>query len=71
MKRVDAHQDDVVVLVGQLNHLLLRTIGSGHTHQSGKASHAVVDMYDEIARLKLHQLFQRKGHLGIAGVIAL
>ena len=68
---VDADEHHVVALVRQLDHLLLRAVGTRHAHQSREAPDAVVYVDDEVARLELHQLLQRERHLRVARALAL
>ena len=66
---VDGDEDGIVVLIGDFDDLLQFAVGTGHAHQSGKPPHAVVNVHHIVARLKLHQLFERQGNFGIAGVV--
>ena len=69
VERMDGDEHHVIVLIREFDHLLHRTVGTRHAHQSGKASHAVVNVYDIVARLKLHQFFQRQRHFGVACMV--
>ena len=66
---VDGDEHGVVVLEGELDDFLHLAARAGNAYQSDEAPDAVVDVYDEVARLELHQLFERERHLGVAGVV--
>ena len=70
MKCVNRHIHGVLVLISQLNHLLHDTVVR-HTHKSAKASHAVVDMHNVVANLKLTDFLERESHLASARLLAL
>ena len=69
MQGVYADVDDVVVVVGDLDHLLEPAVGLRHADESSEATDAVVDVYDVVADLELLEFLQREGHL--AGACAL
>ena len=69
VERMDGDKHHIIVLIREFDHLLHRTVGTCHAHQSGKASHSVVDVYNIIARFKLHQFFQRQRHFGVACMV--
>ena len=62
--------DAVAMLIQDLDHLLI-AITLGHTDQTTKLTHAMIDMDHEVAYLKLLNLLQREGHLTTAGLVAL
>ncbi len=55
MERMDADEQDVVVLVEQFDHLLFLPVDI-HLDQSCESSHAMVDVHDVIARFEVLQL---------------
>ena len=63
------------MLVENLYHLLVslfpRSIGDRHTDETTELTYAMIDMHHEIANLKLLDLFESKGHLSTAGLVAL
>ena len=69
MQGVDGYEDDVVVLIHELDHLLG---AAGHigAQQSGKAAYAVVDVHHIVAHLELVELLERQSHLARAGAVA-
>ena len=68
---MNAHVDGIFILVSELDHLLHRTVCPWHTNQTGKTSHTMVDVDHIVAWFELHQFLERKGHFGIAGMVAL
>ena len=70
VQRVYRHEDDVVVLVDELYHLLHLSVHVG-AKQSAEFSHSVVHVHYVVAHLYLVQLFQREGELARAGTVAL
>ena len=75
IKRMDRYVDTVALLVENLYHLLVslfpRSIGDRHTDETTELTYAMIDMHHEIANLKLLDLFESKGHLSTAGLVAL
>ena len=70
---MDGDIDDVVVVVGDLNHLLhslaLRSIAR-HAHQTAEASDAVIHVNHVVADVELLQFLEREGDLARAGAFA-
>ena len=64
------HEDDVIVGIDELDHLLCAAVDIG-AQQSGKPAHAVVDVHYVVARLDGTQLFERKREFARAGTVAL
>ena len=63
------------MLIEDLDHLLKDllpcSILDRHPNQTTELSHTMIDMYHEVANLKLLDLLQREGHLTTAGLVAL
>ena len=70
VQRVYRHEDDVVVLVDELYHLLHLPVHVG-AKQSAEFSHSVVHVHYVVAHLYLVQLLQREGELTRACTVAL
>ncbi len=66
---VDRYEDDVVVLIHELDHLL-GTAGHVGAQQPGKLADAVVHMHHIVAHLELVELLERQGHLARARTVA-
>ncbi len=63
---VDVDEDDVVVLVEELDHLL-RLSGHVGADEPAEAAYAVVGVYHEVSRLELLELAEAHGELSAAG----
>ncbi len=70
MKSVDRHENDVVVLVDEFDHLLGATADIG-AQQSSESADAMIDMDDVVSDLYLAQLLQRKGEFARTRAVAL
>ena len=70
MEGVDGDEEEVVVLIYELNHLLHLSSYLG-AQQASETRHAVVDVDDVVAILNLGELAQRHGELARAGAVAL
>ena len=75
IESVDRDVDAVALLVEDLYHLLMRllacSVGDRHADKTAELTYAMIDMHHEIANLKLLDLFESKGHLSTAGLVAL
>ena len=59
MQRVDADEDNIVVLIDQLDRFLYLSVHFG-AYQAAELSDAMIDMHDIIACRELVQLLQRQ-----------
>ena len=66
---VNGDEHGVVVFEGEFDDFLHLAARAGNAHQSYEPPDAVVNVHDEVARLELHEFFERQGHLGVAGVV--
>ena len=70
VQSVDRDIDDIVVVKGDLDHLLHATIGLRHADETAEAADAVVNVDHVVTHLELLQFLQRECHLARAGAVA-
>ena len=70
MKRVDADEDNIVVLVDQLDGLLCLAVYL-RANQSPELADAVIDVHNVVARGELVQFLERKADLSATSLVAL
>ncbi len=70
MQGVDGDIHRVLILVGDLDHLL-HHVALWHTHKPSEASHTVVDVHHVVANLKLLYLFECQCHLAPMRLVTL
>ena len=68
MQGVYGYVDDSASIVVDA-YLLDHAVSFGYADESGKASYAMVDVYDIVADLKLLDLLECQSHLALAGVL--
>ena len=67
---MDRNKYHIIILKNQFQDFL-RSISIRNTHQTGETSDTMIRMHHIIARSKLVQFFQGKGHLSRTGFITL
>ena len=69
MQGVNRDIDDIVTVVGNLNHLLHMAVCLRYAHESTEAANAMIDMHHIVAYIKLLQFLQRQRHLSTASTL--